>query len=94
MPAAPGQTPLPESQDARILDLAAEHVRRYGAARLRIVAVAQDAGMTHGNVYRYFPSKEALFDAVTEQWLKPVGLSSRTGSFLTHWCRLAWGKAE
>jgi AcrR family transcriptional regulator len=76
-PAPNGTSPLPESQDARILDFAADHVRRYGAARLRIVAVAQDAGMTHGNVYRYFPSKEALFDAVTEQWLKPVEAACR-----------------
>ena len=34
--------------------------------------------MSHGNVYRYFPSKEALFDAVTEQWLKPVEAACRT----------------
>jgi AcrR family transcriptional regulator len=77
MPSPSHTSSPPESQDVRILDLAAEHVRRYGAARLRIVAVAQDAGMTHGNVYRYFPSKEALFDAVTEQWLKPVEAACR-----------------
>jgi AcrR family transcriptional regulator len=77
MPTTSSPTPLPESQDARILDFAADHVRRFGASRLRIVAVAQDAGMTHGNVYRYFPSKEALFDAVTEQWLKPVEAACR-----------------
>ena len=64
--------------DMRILDLAAEHVRRFGASRLTIVSVAKDAGMSHGNVYRYFPSKEALFDAVTEQWLKPVEAACRT----------------
>ena len=34
-----------------------------------VVAIAREAAMSHGNVYRYFPSKEALFDAVTEQWL-------------------------
>jgi AcrR family transcriptional regulator len=34
--------------------------------------------MSHGNVYRYFSSKEALFDAVTEQWLKPVEAACRT----------------
>ncbi|SNB73652.1 hypothetical protein SAMN06265338_105189 [Rhodoblastus acidophilus] len=28
--------------------------------------------MSHANVYRYFPSKLALFDAVTEQWLKAL----------------------
>ena len=28
--------------------------------------------MTHANVYRYFPSKAALADAVTADWLKPL----------------------
>ncbi len=28
--------------------------------------------MTHANVYRYFPSKAALIDAVAGQWLKRV----------------------
>ena len=28
--------------------------------------------MSHANVYRYFPSKDALIEAVTDQWLKPV----------------------
>lgn len=61
-----------EPADLRILDLAAAQVRQLGAARLTIVSVAREAGMSHGNVYRYFPSKEALFDAISEQWLKPV----------------------
>ncbi len=78
MPEHKPASPSVESVDLRILDLAADHVRRFGAARLTIVAVARDAGMSHGNVYRYFPSKEALFDAVTEQWLKPVESDCRT----------------
>jgi len=28
--------------------------------------------MSHANVYRYFPSKQALFEAVTALWLKPL----------------------
>lgn len=64
--------------DLRILDLAAEQVRQLGASRLTIVSVAREAGMSHGNVYRYFPSKEALFDAISEQWLKPVETGWRT----------------
>ncbi len=67
-----------EPADVRILELAVDHMRRFGAARLTIVAIARDAGMSHGNVYRYFPSKEALFDAVTEQWLKPVEAACRS----------------
>jgi AcrR family transcriptional regulator len=58
--------------DTRILELAADHIRRYGVERTTVVSIAKSAGMSHANVYRYFPSKEALIDAVTEQWLKPV----------------------
>jgi AcrR family transcriptional regulator len=33
------------------------------------VDVAQALGVSHGVVYRHFPSKAALRDAVTERWL-------------------------
>jgi AcrR family transcriptional regulator len=56
----------------RLLDIAAEHLRRAGYERLRVVAVAADAGMSHANVYRYFPSKEILADAVLARWLKEI----------------------
>jgi AcrR family transcriptional regulator len=62
----------PVSVDARILAVAADHVRRHGLARTTVVSVAREAGMTHANVYRYFPSKTALADAVTGEWLRPV----------------------
>jgi AcrR family transcriptional regulator len=58
--------------DQRLLGIAAEHIRRFGAARTTIVGVAEEAGMSHANVYRYFPSKTGLLDAVTAQWLKPL----------------------
>ncbi|MHB2168471.1 TetR/AcrR family transcriptional regulator [Alsobacter sp. R-9] len=61
-----------ESTDARILAAAADHVRRYGYERTTVVSVARDAGMTHANVYRYFPSKLALADALTASWLRPL----------------------
>ena len=65
--------PIPaETSDARILLAATDHLRRFGLPGTTIVAIAQDAGMSHANVYRYFPSKEALIDAVTAQWLKPL----------------------
>jgi len=66
------RAPSADSADARILDLAAEHIRRHGIERTTVVAIAREAAMSHGNVYRYFPSKEALVDAVTAQWLKPI----------------------
>lgn len=56
----------------RLLALASEHLRLFGAKRLTVVAIAEAAGMTHANVYRYFPSKEALIDAVVDAWIKSV----------------------
>lgn len=66
------KAPSSEPTDARILEFAAEHIRRHGLERTTVVAIAREAAMSHGNVYRYFPSKEALVDAVTDQWLKPI----------------------
>jgi AcrR family transcriptional regulator len=60
------------SPEARLLRIAAEHLARFGARRLTVVGVAEEAGMTHANVYRYFPSKAELIDAVAGQWLKEV----------------------
>jgi AcrR family transcriptional regulator len=61
-----------ENVQARLLALAEEEIRRIGFRRMRVVAIAQAAGMTHANVYRYFPSRLALADAVTAAWLKPI----------------------
>ncbi len=62
-------SPFPLSTDERILGIAADHVRRFGFERTTVVGVAREAGMTHANVYRYFPSKMALADALTAGWL-------------------------
>jgi len=56
----------------RLLAIATEHLRRGGAKRVRLVAVAEEAGMTHANVYRYFTSRDDLLDAVVTAALRPV----------------------
>jgi AcrR family transcriptional regulator len=61
-----------ESVDARLLGIAAEHLRQRGARGVTVVGVAEAAGMTHANVYRYFPSKAALIDAVVARWLRSL----------------------
>ena len=58
--------------DQKILELACAHLRAFGPRRATIVGIAEAAGMSHANVYRYFPSKEALFETVTLLWLKPL----------------------
>ncbi|GEP07498.1 TetR family transcriptional regulator [Methylobacterium oxalidis] len=64
--------PAPASADVRLLAIATEHLARLGPKRVTVVAVAAEAGMTHANVYRYFPSKDALLDAVAGRWLREV----------------------
>lgn len=53
----------------RILETAEEVLRRFGSAKATVVDVARALGVSHGSVYRHFPSKAALRDAVTERWL-------------------------
>lgn len=60
------------SGEARILETARAHVQKFGAKRVTIVAIAEELGMSHANVYRHFPSKAALLDAVTQAWLRPL----------------------
>jgi AcrR family transcriptional regulator len=62
--------PQREPSETRILTVAGEHLRQFGLKRFTVVAVAEEAGMTHANVYRYFPSRVALVDAVVDVWLK------------------------
>jgi AcrR family transcriptional regulator len=56
----------------RILEAAEEVLRRYGPAKANVVDVARALGVSHGTVYRHFPSKAALRDAVTERWLESI----------------------
>jgi len=59
----------------RILDAAEDVLRRFGPAKATVVDVAQALGVSHGSVYRHFPSKAALRDAVTARWLARIAAS-------------------
>ena len=53
----------------RILLAAEDVLRRHGRAKANVVDVARALGVSHGTVYRHFPSKQALREAVTRRWL-------------------------
>jgi AcrR family transcriptional regulator len=53
----------------QILEAAEDVLRRFGPAKATVVDVARALGVSHGTVYRHFPSKAALRDAVTRRWL-------------------------
>ena len=54
----------------RILEAAEETLRRFGPAKTTVVDVARALGVSHGSVYRHFPTKAALRDAVVSEWLE------------------------
>ena len=53
----------------QILVAAEDVLRRFGPAKATVVDVARVLGVSHGRVYRHFPSKAALRGAVTQRWL-------------------------
>ena len=61
-----------ETPKGRILAAAGQQLKRHGLRRFTVVDVAEAAGMTHPNVYRYFTSKTALIDALVTSWLRPL----------------------
>lgn len=54
----------------RVLDAAEETLRRFGPAKTSVVDVARALGVSHGSVYRHFPTKADLRDAVVDRWLQ------------------------
>ncbi|UUZ97520.1 TetR/AcrR family transcriptional regulator [Paenibacillus sp. P25] len=52
-----------------ILDAAEQVLRRYGPEKTSVVDIAKFLQVSHGTLYRHFPSKAALREAVTERWL-------------------------
>jgi AcrR family transcriptional regulator len=53
----------------RILETTEDVLRRYGLAKATVVDVARALDVSHGSVYRHFPSKASLRDAVARRWL-------------------------
>ncbi len=61
-----------EESRAEILAAAEEQLRRVGRDRFRVTELARDLGMSHGNIYRYFASREQLIEALAEVWYEQV----------------------
>jgi AcrR family transcriptional regulator len=93
--------PQEDRVQARLVAIAADHIRRFGPERVTVVAVAREAGMSHANVYRFFPSKAGLVEAVVVAWTRSVEMAlgdiasapdpadDKLERFLT-----AWAKAQ
>jgi AcrR family transcriptional regulator len=62
----------------QILTAAKEALRRYGPAKTTVIDVAQSLGVSHGAVYRHFPTKAALRAAVVQEGLE--GIAGKLGA--------------
>lgn len=66
-PAPIGANGDPEITREVILDAAERAVRRFGLRRTSMNDVAQTARLSRGSVYRYFPDRDALIQALLER---------------------------
>lgn len=56
----------------KILTAATNEFERNGYQNAAIKSIAENSDVTVGNIYRYFPSKKVLFDAVVEDAYKKL----------------------
>ncbi len=57
----------PEQSRALIVEAAAERFTRYGYGKTTMAEIADDCGMSVGNLYRFFPSKLDLAAEIVER---------------------------
>ena len=63
---------LKEEMRQRIVEAARDEFFQSGYARASMRAIAQQAGLTVGNIYLYFPGKEQLFDAIVGETVRQI----------------------
>ncbi|WP_299771990.1 TetR/AcrR family transcriptional regulator [uncultured Pseudoteredinibacter sp.] len=65
-------TPRGEESVAKILDACRELLASDGFAKLTTNHVAQQAGLSIGTLYQYFPNKESMLYALVERWYQAL----------------------
>ncbi|MEI5676670.1 MULTISPECIES: TetR/AcrR family transcriptional regulator [unclassified Mesorhizobium] len=69
----PVRTPTdPDETRARILEVAEEHFRRIGYHKTSVADIASELGMSPANVYRFFPSRDAINESICERIVNEV----------------------
>ena len=56
----------------KILNTAKEHFLKDGLDGASLRNIVKDAGLTTGAFYKYFPTKESLFDALTDPYVEHI----------------------
>lgn len=61
-----------EETQRNILETAKKHFLSDGLTGASLRNIVKDAGLTTGAFYKYYPTKEALFDALTDPYLEHI----------------------
>ena len=62
----------PDDTRARIMESAETLFRRLGFAKTTVADIAAELGMSPANVYRFFPSKAAIVEAICQRHLATI----------------------
>src|SRR5438093_5158323 len=62
----------PDDTRARIMEAAEALFRRLGFAKTSVTDIAAELGMSPANVYRFFPSKNAIVEAICQRCLSEL----------------------
>ena len=61
-----------EDTEKNILNTARKHFLKDGFSGATLRNIVKDAGLTTGAFYKYYPTKEALFDALTDPYIEHI----------------------
>lgn len=61
-----------EDTEKNILNTARKHFLKDGFSGAFLRNIVKDAGLTTGAFYKYYPTKEALFDALTDPYIEHI----------------------
>jgi AcrR family transcriptional regulator len=62
----------PDEVRARILEVAEAHCRRIGYHKTSVAGIASELGMSSANVYRFFPSRDAINESICRRVVNEV----------------------
>ena len=61
-----------EDTQKNILNTARKHFLKDGLTGASLRNIVKDAGLTTGAFYKYYPTKEELFDALTDPYMEHI----------------------
>lgn len=61
-----------ENTRINILNTALKHFLQYGFSGVSLRNIVKDAGLTTGAFYKYYPTKEKLFDALIDPYVEEI----------------------